>query len=214
MKAISNASPDVLILMTAGNACSLGMREAGRIGLADDINAKGGALFAPSACRNYELFLKSAGERADGWWSVGGGFKDTTDAKFADDPFVSLLSSRLKADGLDPKEGPWPAEPLYVQGFAHGYPYVEALRIAAELPGGLTRANFMLAVRSIDISHPMLLDGIGFRLDGNADAFAVEGSSFDRFDARSKSWQTVGKVINIDGQTPNCNYGRYSGRCR
>lgn len=212
MKSLAGADADVLILMTTGNACSRAMREAGRIGLADNIIAKGGALFAPWLCRNYGLFLESAGEHADGWWSASGGFKDTNDAMYAGEPFASLVNSRLKVDGLDPEEGIFPAEPLYAQGYAHGYPYVEALRIAAELPGGLTRANFMLAVRSIDIAHPLLVDGIRFRLDGNADAFAVEGTSFDRFDFASKSWRTVGTVIDVDGQTPNCNYDK--GRCR
>ena len=72
----------------------------------------------------------------------------------------------------------------------------------------------MLAVRSIDIYHPMILDGIGLRLDGTADAFALEGASFERFDIKSKSWRTVGKIVDVDSETPNCNYDIDNGRCR
>ena len=214
VQSLAAAEPDVVILMTASSACALAIGEVGRIGLAADIEAKGGALFAPSVCRNYELYLESAGEHADGWWSLGGGIKDIADQRFSEEPFISFVNGRLKADGLAPAPLFAPlAESFYAAGYLHGYPYGEALRIAAELPGGLTRANFMLAVRSIDISHPMLLDGILFRLDGNADAFAVEGSSFDRFDIGSKSWRAVGEVADINGGTPNCRYGKHSERC-
>ncbi len=220
MKAVADAQPDVVILMTAGRPCSVAIREAGRNGLTDDINAKGGALFVPSVCRNYELYVKPAGEHADGWWSVNGGMKTIDDPRIAEEPFISFVNSRLKADGLDPATSSTVStslERLYGYGYFHGYPYVEALRIAAALPGGLTRTNFMLAVRSIDIYHPMILDGIGLRLDGTADAFAVEGTSFERFDIESKSWRAVGKVIDVDGETPNCNYEEDdlgNGRCR
>ena len=46
----------------------------------------------------------------------------------------------------------------------------EAMRlvIAGELDGGLTRANLMVAARSMEMTHPMYLDGIKFNLNGRA----------------------------------------------
>ena len=87
---------------------------------------------------------------------------------------------------------------------------MEALRIAAELPGGLTRTNLILAIRALDIDHPLLLDGISFRLNGTADAYLVEGSETLQYDANSHTWETATEVIDIDGQTPNCVWTRGS----
>ena len=120
--------PDVFISMTAGNPCLLAIQEAGQSGLYDDINAKGGALFTPSVCKGIEAYMKPAGEFADNWWIIGGGSKDSTDPKFVDEPFMSFVNANLEAGGLDSKVS------LYAIGYTYGYPYGEALRIAADLP--------------------------------------------------------------------------------
>ena len=208
MQRVKNANPDVYISMTAGNPCLLGIQEAGKSGLYDDIRAKGGALFTPSVCKGIEAYMRPAGDFADDWWTIGGGVKDSTDPKFAAEPFIEFLNDNLEADGLDSRVS------LYATGYYYGYPYGEALRIAAELPGGLTRTNFILAVRSIDIYHPLILDGIITQFNGNADAHFVEGSDFFQFDATARSWKQVGAVLDINGQTPNCAWDKYNGGCR
>ena len=207
MRAVADANPDVYISMTAGNPCLLAVQEAGQSGLYDDINAKGGALFTPSVCKGIEVYVKPAGDAADGWWIIGGGSKDSTDPKFIDEPFIAFANSNLEAAGLDP------AVSLYAFGYTYGYPYGEALRVAADLPGGLTRTNFILAVRSIDIYHPMILDGIITQLNGNADAYFVEGSDFSQFNATEQTWTQVGDVVNVNGQTPNCAWDKDNGGC-
>ncbi len=198
MQAVVNANPDVYISMTAGNSCLLAIQAARSNGLTASIRAKGGALFTPSVCKGIEAYMKPAGEAADGWWIIGGGSKDSTDPKFIDEPFIAFANSNLEAAGLDP------AVSLYATGYTYGYPYGEALRIAAELPGGLNRTNFILAVRAIDIYHPMILDGIITQFNGNADAYFVEGSDFSQFDATAQSWNQVSDVVDVNGQTPNC----------
>ena len=200
-------NPDVYISMTAGLPCLLAMRAAGENGLIADVRARGWALFTSSGCKNAEAYLEPAGEHADGWWIVGGGAKDTTDPDYASEPFIKLLNKNLRDAGFDPSYS-------HGVGFLHAYTYVEALRVAAELPGGLSRSNFILAVRSLDITHPLYLDGIRFRMNGNTDAYFVEGSEFAQYDADDDAWTIVGPVIDVNGKTPICTWDWTDFRCR
>jgi ABC-type branched-subunit amino acid transport system substrate-binding protein len=191
---IRAAGPDVLILMTAGIFCSTALTDAEELGLADSIPTR----FLPTVCENPSL-LTPAGPAADGYLIAGGGTKATTEDRYADDIYVSWANEQLQAAGKDP------AVAYYGVGFAeYGWSYVEALRIAAELPGGLTRSNLILAVRSLDLDHPAVLDGISYSMRGVEDAYLIEGSEFSRFDAESGTWRLFGEVIDLDGTVPNC----------
>lgn len=200
--------PDVYIAMTFDQHCRQSIQAAGRLGLIDDVKARGGALIATSMCSNITQHLEPAGDAADDWWVAGGGTKDITDPANFSQPFVKLLNENLRSAGLSTRNV------LHGTGFQYAYTYVEALRVAAELPGGLTRSNFILAVRSLDITHPLYLDGIRFRMNGNADAYLVEGTEFLQYDAQSRSWQNVGPVIDRNGRTPNCGWDPSEARCR
>ena len=208
MAVIAALAPDVYISMTAGVPCLVAIREAGQSGLTDDIKAKGGALFTTSVCDDIEQWVKPAGDAADGWRIVDGGVKDTTNPSYSEEPFVEFVNANLAAAELDP------AIEFYGWGYQYGYPYVEALRIAAALPGGLTRTNLMLAVRSLDISHPLLHARIKLRLDGAEDAYPVEGVGILRYHAGSEAWGIPTEIIDIDGQTPNCAWTLHENRCR
>ncbi|WP_420621520.1 cell wall-binding repeat-containing protein [Candidatus Poriferisodalis sp.] len=208
MAEIAASEPEVFISMTVGLACLMAVQEVGVSGLIDDIRARGGALFTPSLCKSIENYMKPAGDFADGWWIVGGASKDSTDPKYADDPFIQFVNQNLAAGGLDPTDS------LPAIGYTFGYPYVEALRIAAELPGGLDRTNFILAMRSLSIHHPMIIDGIVAEFNGNDDAFFIEGSEILRFDATAQAWNQVGSIIDVNGQTPNCAWDLVEGECR
>lgn len=142
------------------------------------------------------------------WSNPGLGAIQAADANRANEPFIGFLNQNLINAGLDP------LHPVMGQGCVYGYPYVEALRIAAELPGGLTRTNFILAVRALDITHPMLIDGIGFRTNGNRDAFFIEGAQVLSYISETDWWRTAGRAIDINGQTPNCAWSESRGRCR
>ena len=195
MATIQASEPDVFISMTAGSYCLQAIQEAGRVDLAASTSAR----FTSSVCRDPEAYLIPAGATADGWIIVGGGIKATTDPRFADEPFIVFTNRTLAGAGFDPAVG------FYGTGFAtYGWAYVEAMRIAAELDGGLTRSNLILAQRTMDLDHPILLDGIRFSMNGAADSYPVEGSNFGVYDAANQVWVEDSPVIDVDGSTPNC----------
>ena len=200
---ISAASPDVFISMTAGNPCLLAIQEVDAVGLLDTLSAA----FTPSVCKGIAAYMAPAGESADGWWIVGGGAKDTTDPAYIDEPFIEFINTTLADAGLDPSIS------LYGTGYLYGYPYVEALRVAADLPGGLSRTNFIIATRGLNIKHPLLLDGISFAANGNEDSYYIEGSDFSLFDADAQSWSIVGDIVDVNGGSPNCAWDKDNGGC-
>ena len=109
------------------------------------------------------------------------------------------MNNQIDAAGLDNNIG------LIATGYGQfGWPAVQTLRIAAELDGGLTRINFMIALRSLRMDHPGLLEGINFGMNGSEDAYLVEGSDLSQFDAAGQSWIIQGGVIDLDGKSSNC----------
>lgn len=200
MDSLASLEPDVYISMTSGVQCLRAIHAAAESGLTAEVKAKGGALFAPSVCNRAERHFTPAGVNADGWMVAAGGEKDSTDPALGSDPYIKFVNQNLTDAGVEASS--W----LYGTGHTFGYAYVEALRVAAELPGGLTRSNFILAVRSLDITHPMYLDGVRFRLNGNADAYFVEASEFRQYDDDAKVLRPVASVLDVDGKTPNCAY--------
>ena len=88
------------------------------------------------------------------------------------------------------------------------WPMVEGLRIAAELDGGLNRTNFILGLRAMDLDNPGLLEGIKFAMDGNDDAYFIEGSDFSRYDAAGETWVQEGGIVDLNGSSPNCEWGQ------
>ncbi len=189
--------PDIAIGMMAGNPCLQMVEEAGRNGMKD----AGTVLFISSTCKDPNSFMIPAGEAADGWMIAGGGQKVNTDPAYADDVYVQFVNGLLDEAGLDKTIG------LYFTGFFYAWPTVEAMRIANELPGGLTRTNMMLAIRSLNVRHPGIIDGISFQLNGNEDAYFIEGSDFSRFDAANATWVQEGGIVDLNGSSPNCAWG-------
>ena len=196
MTTIAAGNPDVFIAMTAGNPCLLAVQEAGNSGLTDGETV----LFMPSVCKDPDAFMIPAGDAAEGWNIVGGGMRNTTDPQFADDPYISFVNDTMEAAGLDITVG------NYGTGFAmFGWAHVETLRIAAELEGGLNRTNLLLALRGMDLRHPLTLDGISFAVNGAEDAYYIEGSDFSVYDAANESWLSD-PPVDLNGSSPNCEW--------
>ena len=202
---IAAFAPDVFISMTAGNPCLLAIQEVEASGLLDTLSAA----FTPSVCKGIAAYMAPAGMAADGWWIAGGGWIDSTDANYVDAPYIKFLNETLAADGLDPTVS------LYGTGFGdYGWSYNEVLRVAAELPGGLSRSNFILALRTFSGHHPKLQEGIEFGAWGASDGYFVEGSDFSQFDATNQAWVQVGDLVDANGLSPNCRWDKDNGGCR
>jgi len=195
MTTLAAAEADVFISMTAGAPCPAAITEASRAGITETAQA----LFTPSVCKAIASNMTPAEEAAEGWYVIGGGWIDNTDPQYTDDPYISFMNAELAARGLDPG--------VSLQGAGFGqfaWTHVEAMRIAAELPGGLSRTNLILAIRAMEVDHPGLLDGIAFAANGGADAYLVEGSDISQFDYEQQAWIQQGGVIDLNGQSPNC----------
>ncbi len=197
MTTIAAANPDVFVSMTAGNPCLLAVEEAARTGLSES----GAVMFQPQTCKDPNAYLIPAGDAGDGFVIVGGGYKSTTDAQFIDEPYVKWLNEMMAAAGLDTSVG------LYGQGAGlYGWPHIETLRIANDLPGGLSPTNFLLAMRSLELVHPLALPGLSLSVNGNEDAYYFEGSEFSRYAAASQTWVQEGGIIDLNGTSPNCEW--------
>jgi ABC-type branched-subunit amino acid transport system substrate-binding protein len=193
---LAGEDPQVFILMTAGTPCTQGLQDAATSGLIDKVQAA----FLPSVCKAISSFLEPAGEAADDYYIVGGGVKDITDAAFADDPFITFFKGLLEDAGLTTDNS------TYGSGALFAWAETEALKVASMLPGGLTRSNYILAVRSMDMTHPMLFPGIAFEMNGLEDASFVEGSEIAQYDYASRSYEIIGEVVDANGQSGLCQW--------
>ncbi len=196
------ANADVGIGMMAGNPFPQMVEEAGRNGM----QASGMVLFISQTCKDPNSFMIPAGAAANGWHIVGGGQKINTDPQYADGvrPVCRHAHHRRRTR---PKVG------LIFTGMFFSWSMVEALRIANDLPDGLTRTNLMLALRSLDLEHPHLVDGMRFHVDGTNDAYLVDGSDFSQLDAATQSWVLQGNVVDVDGISGTCSWNTDGSGC-
>lgn len=149
------------------------------------------------------------GSAGEGWMAVSPGIKDVKDPAYADDPYVTWLKEAMEAKGLDPV-----TTPTLGSGVNYGFPAVQALAIAGQLPGGLTRTNYILAIRSIDMTSPMLLPGLPLHMDGLNDSYIVQGGVFQRWDAAKQSFVNQGNVVSLDGKEKNCAWDQAISACK
>jgi hypothetical protein len=96
----------------------------------------------------------------------------------------------------------------------YGFPAVQALAIAGQLPGGVTRSNYMLAIRTIDMTDPMLVTGMKLRMDGANDAFIVQGGVYQRWDAANQTFVNQGALLDLDGKEKNCSFDQSTSSCK
>ena len=85
-------------------------------------------------------------------------------------------------------------------GYNAAFLTVDALTRAAEMEGGLTRANLMNAFWSIDIEAPLPLGGVA-KVDGITDAYIAEYGVMAEFDPADPSYKTAeGVEIDVEGR--------------
>ncbi len=192
------ANPDVFIVITAGPACGSAIESGETTGL----NSVTMALFLATACTDPQRFLVPNGRAGDGYLAVDGGAKSVGDPAHDGDLFVDFISSLVTEAGVEPEQ----AAQAGAGAGQFAWAYVEALRIAAELDGGVNRSNLILALRSLDLRHPMLDPGVAFSTDGAADAYPIEGSRMMRYSPGGETWDRESLVIDLNRTTPSCSW--------
>ena len=195
--------------MVFSSYCTQAVMEAAQNGMKETASY----LFQPSVCPGNTYVkadaLGAEGAASDGWWQVNAGAKDINDPTQASDPFIAWSREVLTEAGVDPN-----ASSTLGSGIYFAWAWVQALRIAGELDGGLSRSNLALAVRSMDMTHPYLLPGILFNANGIKDAYFTEGGVFQQWDAAAQTWKQQGDVIDLSGRSKNCEYDQSSGLCK
>ena len=56
------------------------------------------------------------------------------------------------------------------------------------------------------MTHPLTLEGIRFAVDGNDDAYYIEGTDFARYSVADQAWLPEGDVVDIDGGSATCTW--------
>jgi branched-chain amino acid transport system substrate-binding protein len=209
MTTLASKDPDVFIAMTAGTSCTQAVTEAAQNGLKESAKY----VFQPSVCKANSFVGKDKvggdGSASDAWWVVGGGTKAMESQAFDDDPWAIATRKRLEAAGID-----WHTNPTYLTGAGRwGWTVEQMFKIAAELDGGLTRVNLMVALRNLDMTAPFMLEGARFNLDGNKDAYLTEASEFGRYDYTKQAFIQQGELIELSGKSSNCAWSQASGTC-
>ena len=134
---------------------------------------------------------------------------DINDPSKVNEPGIQYALKILKDAGIDPK-----LSSSFSAGFYLGWPIIEMLRIAAQLDGGLTRANFLTAMRSMDMTSPFLLPGVKMQTSGNKDGFVIEGSEIAKFDATKQTWIQEGDLVSLGGKTAPCAWDQKIANCK
>ena len=208
MTTLAAKNPDVFILMSGGVQCTQAIQEAAQNGMKDTAKY----LFTSQNCKSSSYVSKAKvggdGSASNGWWIVGGGIRDMNSPAEDGNEYVLWARQLLTSAGIDPK-----ASGNYVLGFEYSFPLIQALRIAGELDGGVTRSNVILALRAMDMTHPMLLDGINFNMSGNEDAYFIEGSEISQYESARQQWIQQGPIIDLSGKSQNCAFNQATQSC-
>ncbi len=206
MTNVAAKKPDVFIMMSAGATCAQAINEAAANGIAETAKE----LWMPSVCKALSFVgEKVVQQNSEGWLIAGGGIIDINDPNFANQAGVQYALELLKKKGVDPK-----SSSNLSAGFYLGMPIVQMLKIASELPGGLTRSNYLLAMRTLDMTNPLLLPGLRMTTNGNKDAYVIEGTEFARFDTAKQAWVQFGNTVDLSGVSTPCAWDQSSATCK
>ncbi|MGE3360161.1 MAG: ABC transporter substrate-binding protein [Acidimicrobiia bacterium] len=205
MTTLAGKNPQVFITMQTGTPCSQAITEAAQNGMAESATYK----FMPSVCKGANFVGKDAvGDSSNGWWIVGGGLRDINSPGEDGNPYVEWGRKLLADAGYDYK-----TSGFFGFGLAFGWSRAQVYAIAGQLEGGLTRANVLTALRTIDMTPAAYLWGIQLNLEGNKDAYWVEGSEIAQYDSAKQSWVQQGDIIELSGRSKPCAWNQTTAAC-
>lgn len=184
LTSIQESGADVLVVAGIVTDCLAVSRALGRVSYRPKL------VFQAPTCSDGAMIFEPAGDIADGQ-IVGAYMKIPNDPAFADDQGVKDYVKNSKAAGLkDPNIA------FAIDGWIKADVTIDALKRAAELEGGLSRANIMRAAQDQDYAPPMYLNGINF----NSTPQKFTGTSAMqalRWNASEKSFEPLGEPISI-----------------
>jgi len=209
MTTLASKKPQVFIAMVFSSFCTMAIIEAAQNGMKESAKY----LFQPSVCPG-NTYVKTEkvggnGMGSDGWWQVNAGGKDINDASQFSDPFIAWSRDVLTKKGVDPKTSSTLGSGIY---FA--WAWVQAVKIAGELDGGLTRTNLALATHAMDMTHPYHLPGILFNVSGTKDAYFTEGGLLQKWTSAEQLWKPQGNPIDLSGKSKLCAFDQSAGTCK
>jgi branched-chain amino acid transport system substrate-binding protein len=208
MTTLASTNPQFFFSFVGGAQCPTMMNEAAQNGIASSAKY----LFLAGVCLIAGATKKETvggdGSTANGWWVVNGAGVDIRDQGQQNDAFVKFARAELEARNYDPD-----APGDYNGGLRDGWMLAQVLQLAGELPGGLTRANYMLAVRSMDMTNPMLLQGMKFNMSGNKDAYLYESALFQQWSSADQVWKNQGDPLDLSGKSKNCAWNTSTQAC-
>ncbi len=187
---LASTDADVFLIQTTGQFCTQAMDEVAK--------ASWDPLVMMSAtCASISQFFEPLTPPAGEGVRIVASVKDVNDPAYADDEFVQFYQETLESQDLDP------AQTTYATGWVFAIFFEEIMEIATQLPGGVNRANLVIANRMLDVEHPLLLDGIESRLSGLEDAYTIEAGEVQEFvrnDAGEGGYSPVGDLISLEGE--------------
>ena len=205
MTTLASKNPDVFIGMLTGTPCAQSATEAAQNGM----NEKTKYRFMPSVCKSATFVGKTVvGDAANGWWIIGGGFRDLAAPSEDGNPYVQWARKTLTDAGYDYK-----VSSFFGVGLAFGWSRAQVYAIAGQLDGGLTRANMITALRSLDMTPAAYLWGIKANMNGNKDAYWIEGSEIAQYDSATGNWKAQGPIIELSGKSPTCAWNQTTAAC-
>jgi ABC-type branched-subunit amino acid transport system substrate-binding protein len=182
------AGPDVIIGGTTSTFCTTLMTLARQGGFT-------GPIINSYTCQAIEQFMVPAGEAAANVHTLVV-LKDPADPNNAEDPGIQqyLADVETYGAGVDPNIG------NVGTGYNIAYIAVDAINRAAEMEGGLTRANLMNAFWSVDLEPPLALGGVA-KVDGVTDAYISEFGVMAEFDPAGPSYLiSEGVEVDVEGE--------------
>ncbi|MGD9752420.1 MAG: ABC transporter substrate-binding protein [Acidimicrobiia bacterium] len=205
MTTLASKNPDVFIGMLTGTPCAQSATEAAQNGMNENTKYR----FMPSVCKSATFVGQAVvGDAADGWWIIGGGFRDLAAQSEDANPYVQWARQLLTDAGYDYK-----VSSFYGVGLAFGWSRAQVYAVAGQLDGGLTRANMITAARALDMTPAAYLWGIKANMSGNRDAYWIEGSEIAQYDSATGNWVAEGPIIELSGKSPTCSWNQTTAAC-
>jgi len=205
MTTLAARHPDVFIGMLTATPCAQIVTEAAQNGMKEGTKYK---LFSVGFKSATFVGRAAVGDASDGWWVVGGGLRDLPSPAEDGNVYAEWARGLLTAKGYDYKSSGY-----YGWGMALGWARSQVLMVAGALDGGLTRANFLTAMRAMDMTPAGYYPGIKANMSGNRDAFWIEGSELGRYDSAKQQFVQQGDIIDLSGQAKPCAWNQATSTC-